>query len=375
MKLMLVRDRNVLNTNWLIYFANLLVERGHEIIIACDTYRKLGKSAPGFILNKKVRLINLNGKTDSAIVNVYRKIRGKLLPSWRRFDALIKQEKPDAIICYFPVDLYNVTSHQNHLIPIIQMVHGYPPRVLNKAISPNPLIRANRQKCFAQVSAFQVLMDSFKGTIDAFFKPKKVVRIANPVKQFNDDEIADLTQEKKKIIYVARIEKEIKRPHLLVEAFAQIAHDFPDWKVEIWGLRKYPSYDKEITDFIKAHHLEQQVALMGYSENVEELYRNADIHAFPSCSEGFSLAIADGMALGLPYVGFKDALSVNEIIVDGHNGFLATDVNDFAQKLKTLMLDKNLRLTFGKNAREDMKAYAPELIIDQWEALLKDVIK
>lgn len=375
MKLMLVRDRNVLNTNWLIYFANLLVERGHEIVIACDTYGKLGKSAPGFILNKKVRVINLNGKTDSAIVNIYRKIRGKLLPSWRRFDALIKQEKPDAIICYFPVDLYNVTRHQNHQIPIIQMVHGYPPRVLNKAISANPLIRKQRRKCFAQVTAFQVLMDSFKGTIDAFFEPKKVVRIANPVKQFNDDEIADLTQEKKKIIYIARIEKAVKRPHLLVEAFAQIAHEFPDWKVEIWGLRKYPAYDKEITDFIKAHHLEQQVALMGYSENVEDLYRNADIHAFTSCSEGFSLAIADGMALGLPYVGFKDALSVNEIIVDGHNGFLASDVNDFAQKLKTLMQDKNLRLTFGKNAREDMKAYAPQLIIDQWEALLKDVVK
>ena len=52
---MLVRDRNVLNNNWLAYFANLLHERGHEVVIACDTYGKLGVSAPGHELEPGVR--------------------------------------------------------------------------------------------------------------------------------------------------------------------------------------------------------------------------------------------------------------------------------------------------------------------------------
>ena len=42
MKILLVRDRNVLNTNWLVFYANLLAERGHDVVIACDTYGKLG---------------------------------------------------------------------------------------------------------------------------------------------------------------------------------------------------------------------------------------------------------------------------------------------------------------------------------------------
>lgn len=54
MKIMLVRDRNVLNNNWLAYFANLLHERGHEVVIACDTYGKLGVSAPGHELEPGV---------------------------------------------------------------------------------------------------------------------------------------------------------------------------------------------------------------------------------------------------------------------------------------------------------------------------------
>ncbi|MBQ2886371.1 MAG: hypothetical protein IJE43_21835, partial [Alphaproteobacteria bacterium] len=72
MKIMLVRDRNVLNTNWLIYFANLLADSGHEVVIACDTYSKLGELAPSYKLGDGVRVANLNGKTDNALVNAYR---------------------------------------------------------------------------------------------------------------------------------------------------------------------------------------------------------------------------------------------------------------------------------------------------------------
>ena len=373
MKIMLVRDRNVLNTNWLAYLANLLHKRGHEVVIACDTYTKLGVSAPGYELEDGVRVANVNGKTASPLCNLWHKVRCKLLPSWGLFNRLIEKEKPDVIICYFPVDLYNVTRFQRHNIPIVQMVHNYPPVILDKVLKKNPLLRAWCRRSFAQVSAFQVLMNSYKKDIDPFFAPKKIVRIANPVKQYAESEMVDLAHEKKRIIYVARVEKNIKRPHLLAEAFAKIAPEFPDWKVEIWGLRKYPDYEKEIENFIAAHNLTGQVALMGYNRDVEALYRSADIHAFPSSCEGFSLAIADAMALGLPHIGFKDAHSVNEIIVDGHNGFLAEDVDDFAEKLKILMKDKALRIKFSQNAREDMKAYAPEILMQQWDDLFKEL--
>ncbi len=369
MKLMLVRDRNVLNTNWLIYLANLFVTDGYEVVIACDTYSKLGKNGVGYELDKRVRVVNLSGKTDNVLVNVYHCLRVKLVPAWFRFNRLIKAEKPDVIISYFPNDLYNITHFQKYDAPIVQMIHGWPPFVLNKTLKKNPLVRLWRKASYKKVHTYQVLMNSFKEDINPFFEPKNVVRIANPVQQYDDDEVIDLENEKKKIIYVARIEKNNKRPHVLVEAFSLIAKDFPDWKVEIWGLAKYEDYNAEMDNLIKKYHLENQVSLPGYADDVEALYRSADIHAFPSACEGFSLAIADAMALGLPHIGFKDAHSVNEIIVDGHNGFLATDVPDFALKLRCLMEDKNLRIKFGRQAHEDMKAYAPKVIMQQWREL------
>ncbi len=374
MKILLVRDRNVLNTNWLVFYANLLAERGHDVVIACDTYGKLGVLAEGNKLNDHIKLVNLNAKTTSWVKNIYRKIRGKLFPRCFRFKKLIEKERPDVIVCYFPVDLFNVTRFQNHNIPIIQMVHHFPPIILDKYLRKPWFIRWYYKKSFKKVHTFQVLMDSYMDKINPYFEPQNVVRIANAVYQFKDEEKVDLTHEKKKIIYVTRIEKHIKRPHLLVEAFAKIGREFPDWKVEIWGLQKYPDYDKEIQDLIKANGLENNVFLMGYTRDVNELYRSADIHAFPSSAEGFSLAIADGMAIGLPTLGFADALSVNEVIVDGHNGFLAKDLDDFAEKLKQLMSDKELRIRMGQNAIADMKAYAPEVIIGKWEKLFDTVV-
>ena len=371
----MVRDRNVLNTNWVVYLANLFISRGHEVIIACDTYSKLGKTAVGYDIDPNVKVYNLSAKTKNKFKNIFIAVRNKIIPPYFRFNKLIEQEKPDILLSYFPTDLRNITRFQKHKAPIIQMIHCYPPVILNKFLKKNFISRYFWKKSFKQVNTFQVLMNSFRDKIDPFFEPKNIVRIANPVKQYSDNELVDMENEKKKIIYLTRIEKNIKRPHLLIEAFAKIAKDFPDWKVEILGLAKYKEYNKEMEQYIKDHNLEKQISFPGYATNVEEVYRSADIHAFPSKCEGFGLAMTDSMSLGLPNIGFKDSPAVNEIIVDGHNGFLAKDLDDFADKLKKLMSDKELRIKFGKNAHEDMKAYAPEIILDQWNELFNQIAK
>ena len=130
-----------------------------------------------------------------------------------------------------------------------------------------------------------------------------------------------------------------------------------------------------INNFIKEHGMEKQVCLAGYAKDMEALYRTADIQAFPSRSEGFSLAIADAMAIGLPHVAFDYAFSVNEIVVNNHNGFLAKDVDDFAEKLKILMSDKNKRIEFGRNANQDMREYAPDVLLDKWDELFYRITK
>ena len=81
------------------------------------------------------------------------------------------------------------------------------------------------------------------------------------------------------------------------------------------------------------------------------------------------------MAAGLPAIGYKSCPAVNELIIDGYNGFLCDGgIDDFADKLKILMSDAELRKKMGQNARESMKQFAPEKIWDQWEALINEVV-
>ena len=115
---------------------------------------------------------------------------------------------------------------------------------------------------------------------------------------------------------------------------------------------------------------------MGTTDKPFDVLRKSDIFAFPTVYEGFGLALAEAMSVGLPCVGLKTTSAVNELIVDGINGFLTDSTpEDFAAKLKILMDDQNLRAKMGKAGHEMMKQYAPSKIWGQWESLITEVVQ
>ena len=115
---------------------------------------------------------------------------------------------------------------------------------------------------------------------------------------------------------------------------------------------------------------------MGETKNIINKLMDGDIFAFPSKFEGMPLALMDAMSVGLPAIGYKSCASVNELIINDFNGFLCDDgIDDFADKLKLLMSDADFRRKLGGNARESMRAFAPEKIWDKWEALINNVIR
>ena len=79
--------------------------------------------------------------------------------------------------------------------------------------------------------------------------------------------------------------------------------------------------------------------------------------------------------MGLPMVGYKNCVSIAELIDDGVNGLLAVDGTEaLAEKMAILMRDRNLRTKMGNAARESMRVYAPEIIWEQWENLMREVV-
>ena len=143
----------------------------------------------------------------------------------------------------------------------------------------------------------------------------------------------------------------------------------------MYGTLKDKKYVALCEELIKKYGLEEQVLLMRETKEVEEVLRRSEICAFPSKFEGFSLAQTEAMAVGLPVIGFDYCPGVNELVKDGVNGFLVKDVDEFADKLNTLIEDENLRKNMGAEARKIAEKYAPDSIMQQWEDLMNSVVK
>ena len=59
---------------------------------------------------------------------------------------------------------------------------------------------------------------------------------------------------------------------------------------------------------------------------LEEAYRTGDIFVFPSLTDTFGQVMVEAMASGLPVAGFKDAIGVSDIVIDGQTGSLREDL-------------------------------------------------
>lgn len=366
-------------------FAKEMYERGHQVtlVYADDKEGKFFFDVPA-----GVQCYNLHHYKDKHIIFPLRyKIKREVL---RAFDQrvgravnndftekyllpnvkdILENIKPDVIICSQPAASKVMLSDIQTSIPVITMSHGDPEDYFHHyPVKELPSLGLS--------AACQVLMPSFVKGITKRFPKEKVVVIGNVVPQH--EKAVDLSKKKTiyKIISIGRLVRNHKRPHLLLQAFAKLAKDFPQWNVELWGAEDRAKYTKDLKKIISDNNLENRVFLKGTTNNVTAVLQQGDIFVFPSAYEGFGLTLAEAMSVGLPAIGYKNCVAVNEIIKDGKNGFLAEDgVEALTEKMQQLMSDQELRQRMGKAAHESMKQYAAENIWGKWEELIEEVVK
>jgi glycosyltransferase involved in cell wall biosynthesis len=88
----------------------------------------------------------------------------------------------------------------------------------------------------------------------------------------------------------------------------------------------------ELNKFISANHL--KVRLMGSTDKIEEVLPNYDAFIMSSHYEGFSLALIEAMAVGLPII-ISDVPVIRELTEDKALYFSPDSANDIARAIKS----------------------------------------
>lgn len=176
----------------------------------------------------------------------------------------------------------------------------------------------------------------------------------------------------KKLLFVGRLTKAAKRPHLAIQAFEKVALKFPEWKLEMWGdSHGSERYLKEMKNDIISHHMENRVVYRGTTTDIQSVYEESAILVCPSEHEGWGLVVTEAMSAGLPVVAYKSCAGVNELVEDGHSGILVDDgVEPLAAGLAELMANDTLRKTMGANAHQAMKKFSKDKVWEKWFRLV-----
>ncbi|WP_336830487.1 glycosyltransferase [Sphingobacterium multivorum] len=290
--------------------------------------------------------------------------------AWKSY---IDQVKPNLIITMSIGSLLEITYGNNLSIPILDSVNGRPDYDYSNVLGGRkPYMVELLTTSFSKLDGIQILFDSYRKFLPDSFAGKCRV-ITNPIEEINDAYLVRHSNEKSryKIIHIGRLDTACKQQHIAIEIFSNLAEKYPTWDLEFWGIgNDFERLNLKILEL----GLSKRIFLRGFTDDPIAKMKDADIFIFPSRYEGFGLALAEAMSVGLPTIGFGTCSGVNELITHGENGFLANDQEDMELYLEQLINNPLLREQMGIKGKIFVKDFNLDKMAKGWLELIDAVI-
>lgn len=126
----------------------------------------------------------------------------------------------------------------------------------------------------------------------------------------------------------------------------------------------------------KAHELgiEKKLLLLGFRNDVADLYNIADVFVFPSLQEGLPVAVMEAMAMGLPIVASRIRGS-EDLVVSGKGGYLVDSktVEEYVEAIKKIWDSPIGRM--GDFNREKIRNYRIQDILIQVQKIFENTVE
>lgn len=176
----------------------------------------------------------------------------------------------------------------------------------------------------------------------------------------------------KRAIAVGRLTWE-KGFDYLIDAWKLVNQKYKDWVLDIYG----EGDEREVLQHrIDSLGLRDVIHLCGNSSHIEKEYASHSVFIMSSRSEGFPLALIEASACGLPLVSFACNQGVSEIIQNGYNGFLVSQVGDIrglSDFICELIEDEKLRKRIAAHSLESSNRYRLDKIKAKWIKLFHQI--
>ena len=373
----------------MVELGNNLARRGHDVTsIYNDTQ-------PGKLF--------FDAEYGAKIVNLSTPIQGPFHKGWKLLRELSRPLRETFLKPYFP-DPVHLEKARRLAKPVGDYIEEYQPDVIlaygiqdlnsimwgvkNERLKKTPVIHMTHSEVNAyydglsyfdkgrirNCSAVQALLPDFAERLSELMgcRVASIPNIVTPPNAF-----ADLAEEKtrKRIMMHSRLDRK-KQQHVLLEAFALVKDEFPDWDVSIFGGENTKGYLARLQEIIRDRGMENRVAIHDPTSRVEEELCKSDLFAFPSVhEEGWGLVLTEAMSVGLPCIGIKSTSAINYLITSENAGLVCdNDTEQFAEQLRKLMGSQDLRQEYGNNARKGMTKYYADSVCEQWESLILSLI-
>ncbi|HCU66659.1 MAG TPA: glycosyl transferase [Rheinheimera sp.] len=279
---------------------------------------------------------------------------------------LFKTEKPDVVISFLPnVNVMAVIANAGIGLPLIICERSDPEHF--------PMSGFWKMMCkytYRYADMLTVQTQSVADKVGLLFHLPDLVRVVpNPIPASLAAQPLGVSSEPKHILCVGRLMPGKQFEHI-IEAFASLQPELPDWELHIVGDGPHMAVLRQLVSRLE---LSQKVRFFGSVENPYPQIARCDVFAMASAFEGFPNALLEALALGRPTVVYDCPSGPADMTEQGAVAKLVplNQKAQFTAALRALALDEEMRLQLGRQARASVMArYALPVVTELWFELI-----
>lgn len=294
---------------------------------------------------------------------------------------VMRAEKLDLLHVHYAIPhsisaiLARESIKQKRYIPVITTLHGTDITLVGADRSYLPITKYGLQQSDGVTAVSRFLKQATIETFD-FDEIEVIPNFICPLhyqRNFDLPLRKQLASNGEKLLVHVSNFRAVKRPQDCVEITAKVREKGGNVRLIMVGDGPERSACEYLAEKLG---IKEFVCFVGKRENIADYLAVADIFLLPSESESFGLAALEAQACEVPVIASRIG-GIPEVVNDKETGFLsdAEDTEKMSEDVLKLVNDEEMRLEFGKKARElAVSRYSATEIIPQYLRFYEKVL-